>query len=175
MFGKSVHVCPYCDGWESRENPIGVIACDPGRVEFTLGILTWSEDVALFLNGDALSSDDRDCLTRNGIRIIDEKIVALEGEETLEAVVLANGERIARKTLFIHLGQDQSAPFARDLGCPTIQNGAVATSKGERAGPKGLFVAGDASEDLQLIAVAVSEGLKAACAINTELRRERYR
>lgn len=175
LFGKSVHVCPYCDGWESRDNPIGVIACDPARVDFTLGLLTWSEDVALFLHGDSIPDEDRARLVRNGVRVIDGKVEALEGGEVLEAVRLANGERIVRKTLFVHLGQDQAAPFARDLGCPTIQNGAVETSKGERAGPKGLFVAGDASHDLQVIAVAVSEGMKAACAINVELRQERYR
>jgi thioredoxin reductase len=175
LFGKSIHVCPYCDGWEARDLPLAVIACDPGRVDFTLGLLTWSDDVMVFLNGDAMSAEDRGCLERNGVRVVDEKIEALEGEEELGAIVMANGERIPRRTLFIHLGQDQASPFARDLGCPTIQNGAVCTTTGERAGPKGLFVAGDASEDLQLIAVAVSEGAKAACAINVELRQERYR
>jgi thioredoxin reductase len=175
LFGKSVHVCPYCDGWEARDLPLGVIACDPGRVDFTLGLLTWSDDVTLFLHGDTIPDDDRACLARNGVRVIDGEIAELEGDEALAAVRLANGERIPRRSLFVHLGQDQAAPFARDLGCPTIENGAVSTKKGERAGPKGLFVAGDASEDLQLIAVAVSEGLKAACAINLELRKERYR
>lgn len=175
LFGKSIHVCPYCDGWEVRDQPLAVIACDPGRVDFTLGLLTWSEDVFLFLNGDSLPEDDRARLERNGIRIVGEKIAELEGEDELTGIRLANGERVARRSLFIHLGQDQAAPFARELGCETVQNGAVCTEKGERAGPKGLFVAGDCSEDLQLVAVAVSEGLKAACAINTELRQERYR
>lgn len=175
LFGKSVHVCPYCDGWEVRDLPLGVIACDPGRVDFTLGLLTWSDDVTLFLHGDTMSADDRSCLERNDVRVVDDEIAQLEGDETLAAVRLANGERIERRSLFVHLGQDQSSPFARDLGCPTVQNGAVCTKEGERAGPKGLFVAGDASHDLQLIAVAVSEGLKAACAINVELRQERYR
>lgn len=175
LFGKSIHVCPYCDGWECRDLPLAVIACDPGRVDFALGLLTWSEDVMLFLDGDALPADERARLERNGIRVVDAKIAELEGEEELVAIRLVSGERIPRRSLFVHLGQDQAAPFARDLGCPTIQNGAVSTTKGERAGPKGLFVAGDASEDLQVIAVAVSEGMKAACAINMELRQERYR
>jgi thioredoxin reductase len=175
LFGKSIHVCPYCDGWEARDLPFGVVACDPGRVDFTLGLLTWSEDVVLFLNGDSIGGEDRACLERNGVRIVDERIAELEGDDELTAVRLENGNRVERRTLFVHLGQDQAAPFARDLGCPTIENGAVCTSKGERAGPKGLFVAGDASHDLQVIAVAVSEGMKAACAINMELRQERYR
>jgi thioredoxin reductase len=175
LFGKSIHVCPYCDGWEVRDSALAVIACDPGRVDFTLGLLTWSSDIVLFLDGASVEPDERARLERNGIVVRDEKVEALEGEDELVAVRLVSGERVPRRSLFVHLGQDQAAPFARDLGCPTIQNGAVSTTKGERAGPKGLFVAGDASHDLQLVAVAVSEGVKAACAINVELRQEKYR
>lgn len=176
FFGKSIHVCPYCDGWEQRDRALGVIACDPGRVDFTLGLLTWSRDVVLFLDGQTISADDRACLARNGIVVQAGKVEALEGDgDALVAVRLAGGERVPRQALFVHLGQDQAAPFARELGCPTIQNGAVCTADGERAGPKGLFVAGDASHDLQLVAVAVSEGVKAACTINMELRQERHR
>lgn len=175
FFGKSIHVCPYCDGWEERDRKLGVIACEPGVVDFTLGLLTWSTDLVLFLDGRSIEGEDRARLERNGIVVRDEKVTALEGDEELRGFRLATGELVARDALFVHLGQDQAAPFARDLGCPTIQNGSVCTTKGERAGPKGLFVAGDASHDLQVIAVAVSEGLKAACAINMELRQERYR
>jgi thioredoxin reductase len=175
LFGKSIHVCPYCDGWEVKDSQLAVIACDPGRVDFTLGLLTWSEDIVLFLDGGTMPANERARLERNGVVVRDEKIEALEGDDELVAVRLAGGERVPRRSLFVHLGQDQAAPFARELGCPTIENGAVCTTKGERAGPKGLFVAGDASHDLQLISVAVSEGVKAACAINVELRQERYR
>lgn len=178
LFGKSIHVCPYCDGWEERDQPLAAYVCDPGAAEFALGLLTWSEDIVVFTDGAVLSADDRARLERNGIRVRDEKVEALEGDgDQLTAVRLAGGERIPRRAMFVHLGQDQAAPFARDLGLPTIQNGAVCTKEGERAegGPKGLFVAGDASEDLQLIAVAVAEGVKAACAINSELRRESHR
>lgn len=174
-FGKNIHVCPYCDGWEERDRALGVIACDPGRVDFTLGLLTWSENIVLYLDGGTLDDEGRRSLERNGVVIRDEKVAALEGDDELRFVRLENGERVPCDALFVHLGQDQAAPFARELGCPTVQNGAVCTTKGERAGPKGLFVAGDASHDLQLISVAVSEGVKAACAINVELRSERYR
>jgi thioredoxin reductase len=77
--------------------------------------------------------------------------------------------------LFVKFGEDQAAPFVHRLGCRLTENATVCTGDGERAGRPGVFVAGDASHDLQLIAVAVSEGVKAACAINTELRREAQR
>lgn len=179
LFGKSIHVCPYCDGWEERDQPLAAYACDPGAAELALALLTWSDDVILFTGGGAIAEDDRARLARNGIVVRAEKVEALEGDDEgrLVAVRLAGGERVLRRAMFVHLGQDQAAPFARDLGLATLQNGSIVTREGERAadGPKGLFVAGDASQDLQLIAVAVAEGVEAACAINTELRRESHR
>jgi thioredoxin reductase len=176
LFGASVHVCPYCDGWEARDLPFAVYACDPGAAEFTLALLTWSKDIVLFTDGQRLSNEDAARLARNGVVVRGEEVEAFEGEgDQLVAVRLATGERVGRRSLFVHLGQDQAAPFARDLGCPTIENGCIRTREGERAGPEGLYVAGDASHDLQLVAIAVAEGVKAAVAINGELRRDAYR
>lgn len=176
LFGKSLHVCPYCDGWEERDRALGAWACDPGAAELALALLTWSDDVILFLDGAELGVEDRARLERNRIRVEDARVVELEREgDRLLGLRLEGGARIRRDALFVHLGQDQVAPFARDLGCPTIPNGAVETGRGERAGPPGLFVAGDASHDLQLVAIAVSEGVKAAVAINVELRKEAHR
>ena len=93
----------------------------------------------------------------------------------LRAMLLASGARVERDAIFVKLGQDQAAPFVKQLGCELTDNNSVCTKPGERAGTPGVFVAGDASYDLQLVSIAVSEGVKAACAINTELRKESQR
>lgn len=62
------------------------------------------------------------------------------------------------------------SPLAMQLGCALDDGGTARTSPGERTGVPGLFVAGDASHDLHFVAVAVAEGVKAAVAINRELR-----
>jgi thioredoxin reductase len=175
LFGASVHVCPYCDGWEARDLPFAAYACEPGAADFALGLLTWSDDVILFTDGQALSDEDLARLDRNDIVVHTEKVEALEGEgDQLVAVRLANGKRVPRRSLFVHLGQEQASPFARELGCALDEKGCVPTREGERAGPEGLYVAGDASHDLQLVAIAVAEGVKAAVAINGELRRDEH-
>ncbi|MDB4941150.1 MAG: hypothetical protein JWP97_684 [Labilithrix sp.] len=173
LWGKSVHVCPYCDGWELREKRLCAYAPAETGPDFALGLLTWTKDVMLVTAGERVADEERARLLRHGIVIHEETIASLEGTEgKLRALVLGSGRRIERDAVFVHFGSEQVAPFARQLGCTLGANGAVVCREGERAGVPGVFVAGDASHDLQLIAVAVAEGVKAACAINTELRRE---
>jgi thioredoxin reductase len=174
LFGKGVYVCPYCDGWENRDRRLAAYAPAHSAAETALALLTWSSDVVLFTAGqEKLAETDREHLLRNGITLVyEDDIAALEGKDgRLAAVVLTTGARIERDALFLHLGEEQAAPFAKELGCEIGENGTVTTGKGERAGPPGVFVAGDASHDLQLVSIALAEGVKAACAINTDLRK----
>ncbi len=177
LFGHGVYVCPYCDGWENRDRRLAAYAAADCGPDVALALLTWSRDVVLVTTGDEISKADRERLARNGIdAVYEDDIRALEGEDgKLSALVLASGKRIERDALFIHLGEEQAAPFVHELGCKLASNGTVCPSDGERAGVPHVFVAGDASHDLQLVSVAVAEGVKAACAINTELRKEAQR
>jgi thioredoxin reductase len=176
LWGRRVLVCPYCDGWECRDRRVAAYAPAAAGPELALALLTWTSDVVLVTPGERISDDDRDRLVRNGIVIHEDDVKSLdyEGDE-LRALVLESGARIERDVVFVKFGQDQAATFVQDFGCHVTDNNTVFTREGERAGQPGVFVAGDASHDLQLVAVAISEGVKAACAINTELRREAQR
>ena len=59
------------------------------------------------------------------------------------------------------------------LGCRLNRKGAVVTGRNEESGVPGLYVAGDASHDVQLAIVAAAEGARAAFAINTSFQKER--
>ena len=89
----------------------------------------------------------------------------------LERIHFDSGEPLERRALFFVTGQRQGSGFAAALGAHFTRHGAVATGTAERTGVPGLFVAGDASKDAQLVIVAAAEGAEAAIAINTELTR----
>lgn len=175
-WGAGIYVCPYCDGWEQRDRRLAMLAPAATGPDVALGLLTWSHDVILFTNGERVGADERSQLERHGVVLREERVIAVtaRGSE-LDALVLEGGETVARDAVFLHFGSEQAAPFARQLGCELGDKGSVVCRDGERAGAPGVFVAGDASHDLQLVAVAIAEGAKAACAINTELRREQHR
>ena len=171
LYGRSVHHCPYCDGWEHRDAPIAVYGCGEQVARFALAMTTWSRDIVICSDGphhypEELQSE----LERHAIAVRVEKVVRLEGTAgRLERIVFDRGEPLERSALFFCTGQRQSSGFAAELGARFTPRGTVKTETAERTQVPGLFVAGDASKDAQLVIVAAAEGAEAAIAINTEL------
>jgi thioredoxin reductase len=174
MYGRSVFHCPYCDGWELRDQPVA--AYGPGREAYklALALTTWSPDVVLCTGGRRrLSREDRARLDRNGVGLRTERLVRLEGAGgALERIVFERGEALARRALFFKTSQFQRSTLAEKLGCRFNRHGTVRTNRFEGAGVPGLYVAGDASEDVQLVVVAAAEGAKAAFAMNKAMQKE---
>jgi len=51
FYGKSVFPCPYCDGWEVRDQPLAVYGKDEGGKRLA-GLLTqWSRDLVFCTDG----------------------------------------------------------------------------------------------------------------------------
>jgi thioredoxin reductase len=174
LYGRSVWHCPYCDGWEARDQPLAAYGHGHDGVELAASLRTWTDDVILFTDGGRPPSrEDRELLRCEGIRWYGGRIARLEGTDgQLERVVLASGEVIPRRGLFFHTQPRQRSPLAQQLGCQFTRRGAVKTRKLEDTGVPGLYVAGDASRDVQFVIVAAAEGAKAALAINRSLRIE---
>lgn len=175
MYGKSVHHCPYCDGWEARDQPIGVYGQGSSGVQLALTMKTWSDDVILFTDGPALLGEAEEArLARHGVAVCQERIVRLEGEDGwLSRVVLADGSAVERRSLFLKTRQEQRADLAAQLRCAVTEERGVETAqKHEETTTAGVFVAGDASKDVLLAIVAAAEGANAAFGINCALQEE---
>ncbi len=174
MYGRSLFHCPYCDGWESKDLPLAAYGTDRDAYGLALSLKTWSADVALCTGGAAtLLPRDRSRLARLGIPIREERIVRLEGEDgRLRRIVFASGEPLERGAMFFKTGQHQRSHLAERLGCEFNDRGTVRTDRFEGSCVPGLYVAGDASEDVQLVVVAAAEGAKAGFAINKTLQKE---
>jgi thioredoxin reductase len=173
LYGTSVHHCPFCDGWEHRDEPIAVHGCDESAGAYALGMLRWSRDLVLCTDGaHALSADDKASLARHGVRVREERVLRLEGRGgRLERIIFADGPPLARTALFFCAGQRQHSDFAARIGARFTDKGVVDTKGAERTTVPGLWVAGDASKDAQLVIVAAAEGAAAAVSINTWLTR----
>jgi thioredoxin reductase len=173
-YGKSVHHCPYCDGWESQDLPLAAYGKGNKGVGLALSLKTWSDDVILFTNGtNRLSQEERRLLERNGIGVKTKAIERLEGEGSkLERIVLKGGEEVERQAMFFSTGTNQHSRLGSELGCEFTSKGVVRTRNQQQTNVPGLFVAGDSSRDVQLVIVAAAEGTKAGVAINMELQQE---
>lgn len=174
LYGRSVFHCPYCDGWEMRDQPVAVYGRGEHGRGLALELTVWTNDIVLCTDGPSgLEGEDIQRLALHGIRIREERIRRLEGHDgMLRHILFADGERVDRRALFFSTGNYQRSELPSKLGCDFTEKGAVRTGKYEITDVPGLYVAGDASEAVQLAIIAAAEGASAAFAINTALLKE---
>lgn len=175
FYGETVHHCPYCNGWEHRDDPIAVYGGREKGAKFALMMKQWSPDVVLCTDGRQLpGAETRGRLEKQGIPIRTEKIGRLEGTGSqLERIVFANGDVLPRRALFFTVGQHQRSSLFQRLGVGQGAKGGLnARWPSCNTGIDGVYVAGDASQDVQLLVVAAAEGACAALAINKALMAE---
>lgn len=174
LYGTSVHHCPYCDGWEWRDQPVGIYGRGEEGLALALGLTAWTEDLVLCTDGPSgLSPEDLEQLSSEGVDVREDRVARLEGTDgLLERIIFRNGESLARRALFVCCGQHQRSALARKLGCRFTSKGAVATGACEATDVPGLYVAGDSSREAQFVTVAAAEGAEAGMAINKALLKD---
>ncbi len=171
LYGKSVFHCPYCDGWELRDQPLAIYGKGARGLGLALELTAWSRDLVLCADGPSeIDAEGLARLDRNGVTVREERIARLDGQGgVLSQVVFIDAAPLARRGLFFTTGQSQQSDLLSHLGCEFNAKGTVRTGKYETTHLHGLFVCGDASRAVQWVVVAAAEGAEAAFAINTDL------
>lgn len=174
FYGKSVHHCPYCDGWEVSDKKLGVYARNKNGFELALVLKSWSNDITYYADGrNKLKPVEVETLAANEIPVISYPLERLEGKgDKLQHILFKNGETRDCDALFFVNGFDQQCNLAETFGCNMTRKGVVLTNRYQQTNIKGLYVAGDASRDMHFVVVAAAEGAKAGVIINKELQKE---
>lgn len=173
LYGKSVHHCPYCDGWEHRDERLVAWGESTTVVSLALELKTWSASVTACSHGQALDPKELAQLHDNHIDLRSEPVVRLEGAEgRLREIIFASGPPLPCDALFFSAGQHQCSHLPESLGVNCDEQGLVRTTSKQGTGVPGLFLAGDADGDVQFAIVAAAEGAIAGTAINQELQQD---
>mgnify|MGYP000845571726 CR=1 FL=1 len=169
-WGRDLLHCPYCHGFEVRDEPLGVLGGSPEAVDHALIVRQWSPDVVFFPHTAVLEPDQRDRLTARGIGIVDGPVSRLVVEDDLlTGVELASGEVVRRTAVFVRPRLVPHDGLLTGLGCATGAQGWVTTDvTGLTTGP-GVWAAGNAVNPRAQVITAAGEGSAAAIAINNDL------
>lgn len=175
-FGRGVFQCPYCDGWEYRDQAVAVYGRGRRGFEMARALTAWTRDIVLCSDGPALlRAGQRAELRKNGIDICEARIVGLVGGRgRLRALDFEDGGTLQRRALFFDTPVVDQSPLARSLGCQFNRRGGVRCGRYEATSVPGVFVAGNIIKDVQLAVVAAAEGARAAFGINRSLTREDF-
>lgn len=233
LYGRGVHHCPYCDGWEYRGRRLAAYGEGKKALGLGMSLLTWSKDVVVVTDGSRLTRGEQARAARHGLAVRVERVVEIvdgtrspearraahhgqggdqadarpgpgvpsgvasgarrdgatgerggegehhppnaasggTGDPVLHTIRFDSGaeERVA--AVFFNTGQVQRSDLPKGLGCRMTADGGVSRDRRQRTGVPGLYLAGDASKDVQFVVVAAAEGAKAGLAINAELQK----
>jgi thioredoxin reductase len=173
FYGTSVHHCPYCDGWEHKDQSLIALGSGQGVVELAVTLSAWSKQVTACTNGEQLSVESRQCLKRNRLGYRPERISQLHGvKRTLERIEFADGTSISCDALFFSSDQGQHSHLPKLLGCDYDDKGLIVTRQKQCTSVDGVYLAGDADGDVQFAIVAAAEGAIAATAIHKDLLKQ---
>ncbi|WP_068620250.1 NAD(P)/FAD-dependent oxidoreductase [Paenibacillus tuaregi] len=177
-YGQSLFSCPYCDGWELRDQPLAVISEDvPRLLHLTQILWNWSRDLIICTNGaSVLTGEHKEILRRKHIRCHEQRIVSLAGHNgRLSRVLFSGGEEAAVSGGFISPETFQASDLAKSLGCMMNPAGGLRTDEFGRTGIPGIYAAGDTAviAPSQVI-IAAGEGSRAAIGVNTDLAHEEF-
>ncbi|MEU0117957.1 NAD(P)/FAD-dependent oxidoreductase [Streptomyces bobili] len=175
-FGRDVLHCPYCHGWEVRDQAFGVLATSPMSVHQALIVTQWSKDVTLFLHTVAeaeLSAEDLRRLAAAGVPVVPGEVAGLAVEDDrLTGVRLGDGSVHAREALFVAPRAVPRTDLLARLGAGMTETPfgsyPVVDGRGLTTVP-GLWAAGNASGFAEQVINAASRGYRAGAAINGEL------
>ncbi|AZP16131.1 NAD(P)/FAD-dependent oxidoreductase [Streptomyces aquilus] len=175
-FGKDVLHCPYCHGWEVRDQAFGVLATTPLSVHQALIVSQWSKDVTFFLHTVAesdLSDDDLRRLAAAGVKVVPGEVAGLRVEaDRLTGVRLTDGSVHARQALFVAPRAVPQNGLLAQLGAELNETpfGAypVVDATGQTTVP-GVWAVGNAMGFAEQVINAAAGGYRAGATINGEL------
>jgi thioredoxin reductase len=168
FYGVSVHHCLYCDGFEYKDRPVAAYGKGDKGADLAIMMKHWISDVVLCTDGDEVSARAADRLAAHNIPVRTDPIASLEGESRhLKRITFVRGPFLDRVAIFFATGCHQASDLSQRLGCKRDEKGGVITDPAtEETSVPGVYVAGDVSRDVLLVAIAIAEGAKAAVAIN---------
>ncbi|MEU9884535.1 NAD(P)/FAD-dependent oxidoreductase [Sphaerisporangium sp. NPDC051011] len=182
LWGEDVHHCPYCHGWEVRDQALGILGTGPLTVHHALLWRQWSDDVTLFLHTAPKPTDEEfERLAARSVVVVDGEVSALERSGgRLTGVRLADGTVIPRQALVVAPRFTARAGLLSDLGLEPVEQemaGEVigtyiaADATGQTAVP-GVWAAGNITGLFEGVIGSAAAGVRAAGAINADLMAE---
>lgn len=169
VWGKSVWPCPYCDAWEVRGQPLGVLGRD--GADLAVQLLTWSKDIIYFTNTPMIATDEAKLRAVN-IPVVRVGVQSLQSTGGILRVWLMSGSYIDRRALFIKSALRQRSDLAVQLGLQERGSDVIRHGpRGDTSVP-GVYIAGDTSQEHFFAITAAAEGANVGVAVNEELHRE---
>lgn len=177
-YGETVHVCPDCDGYETKDKKTVVVGTGRKAVGMALALANWTEELVMCTNGEppALDEELTAKLKKLNIPVLDCPITCLRAKDgQINAVELSDGMLLDCERLYFAIGQYPADDLGAQLKCKRDEFGLIVIDERNNTSVENVYAAGDIVPGPQLAIRAASDGAVAALAIHKSLLPEERR
>jgi thioredoxin reductase (NADPH) len=171
-YGETVHVCPDCDGYETRDKKTVVVGKGRKAVGMALALTTWTRQIVICTHGEKPDMDQKllDQLKALNIPVLDQPIkCAVSRSGVISSVDLEDGMSLDCERLYFAIGQYPSDDLGAQLGCKRDELGRLVIDERNHTSVKNVYAAGDIAPGPQTAIFAAASGAVAATAIHASL------
>jgi thioredoxin reductase len=173
-WGRSVLHCPYCHGWEVRDQRLGVLATSPLAVHQAELVRQWSERVTFFtaVLGTLEPAVERRLRAR-GITLVPAPVVEVLGEgDRITGVRTASGEVVPIDAIFTAAALRPHDGFLAHLGLARTDGpvGSFLTvDPTGKTSSERIWAVGNVANPMANVPMSVSAGALAGATVNMAL------
>lgn len=170
-WGISVIHCPYCHGYEVRNEKTGILGNGDYAYEMSRLISNWTKDLTLYTNGTStLTPEQTSEIEKHNIKIIQSEIEKLEHNHgRLQNIRFTDGTKSSLKALYSPRPFEQHCFIPEALGCELTEEGYIKVDAFQATTVEGIFACGDNTTRMRAVAMAVSAGTMAGVAASKKM------
>ena len=185
--GNGVWHCPHCDGFETVNKKLIIIASDNENnkaIDYAKVFLGWTKDITLFIqasddknnqNNYNLTDQQRNEARILGIKIIEDdnvsEIIGHSETNTIKGVMSKNNKFFKADVLFYHFEKIVQNEIAVSLGCE-LDEEYIKVDKNQQTTVPKVYAAGDIDTDRHYAVLAAASGALAAISIYEDLLKQ---
>jgi len=175
-WGISVLHCPYCHGYEVRNEKTGILGNGDYGFEFSNLISNWTKDLTLFTNGTStLTTEQTGKIEKHHIRTVEKVIRKLDHENGhLQNIVFMDGTTFSVRALYTLLPFEQHCLIPEAMGCELNDKGYLIADTFQKTNIHGIFASGDNTTPVRTVANAVAMGTLTGMMANKEIIFEEF-
>jgi thioredoxin reductase len=175
-WGISVLHCPYCHGYEVKNQKTGILGNGTHGFELSSLISHWTNDLTLYTNGrSTLPYEQRLKLEKHHISIVEAGIEQLEHNNGyLQNIIFKDGNKAPIKALYARSPFIQHCTIPELLGCELTDDGYIKVDSSQKTTVPGIFACGDNTTRMRIVANAVAMGTTTGMMVNKQLFEEDF-
>ncbi|MCM4151047.1 NAD(P)/FAD-dependent oxidoreductase [Arenibacter sp. N53] len=175
-WGISVLHCPYCHGYEVKNEITGILGNGDYAFEFGKLISNWTQQLTIYTNGKStLTAEQTAKLGVHNISVVETEIERLEHHKgLLQNIIFKNGSKAAVTAIYTKTAFEQQSIIPEAMGCELNEEGYLKTDANLQTNVTGIYACGDNVSRLRTVANAVAMGTAAGMMVNKELVFEKF-